>query len=56
MNPESTPALIGRGQCFLRKQDAANAVRDFSNAIAVAPNNIDALTGRATAYLLLRQF
>ncbi|MBS3755258.1 MAG: YaiO family outer membrane beta-barrel protein [Desulfobacterales bacterium] len=46
-NPEDVDALVGRGYCLLALGSSARALEDFSKAVDLAPDYVDAYVGQA---------
>ena len=51
LDPTNPMPLVDRATALLRhKGQLADAIRDFTRALALSPNNVDALMGRGDAY------
>jgi tetratricopeptide (TPR) repeat protein len=51
LDPQNTVPLIDRANMYVRhKGELVQAIADFTRALALAPNNVDALLGRGDAY------
>ena len=51
LDPANPVPLVDRATALLRhKGQLADAIRDFTRALAISPNNVDALMGRGDAY------
>jgi tetratricopeptide (TPR) repeat protein len=51
-DPNSLPALTGRGWAHLHRHDLSGAAADFDAVLAHAPDDVDALLGRARVLVL----
>src|ERR1044071_6605789 len=49
---ETFTTVMTRGQGFLEKGDATNAIASYSKAVAMVPESVDAHLDLANAYLL----
>ncbi len=55
-HPDNLQNYISRGKVYMDKYEPKNALPDFSKAIEIDKNNIEALKLRANAYYFLEKY